>query len=639
MAYKFQIGAARLSGSIIQTDGDGDLRATTVDSLSSGIVTASGLSSLDGGINTNDDFTVDVDGNIVAVAATLSGLASLDAGIDVNGSNFTVSAAGAVVAVGVNAGGAITGATTIAASGLSSLASISVDDGSTIGPDSVADLITLSADGDFTFKDGTHDLNIASHDGTNGLALAGTIVSSTAAELNLLDAMARGSILVGNSSAASAALTKGAASTFLQSDGTDIAYVAMSGDATLSAGALTIADNAVSLAKMAGLTRGSIIIGDSSGDPSALVKGAASTFLQSDGTDTAYVAMSGDATLSAGAISIGATRVTDAMLNDDVATGLAGAGSTATSGVINVIGGDGITANANDIAVTAAQTTITSVLNAALVVGRNANNKVDFATDNFVKIYSNGAERLVINDTGNTIVKGNLLVEGTTTTIDSTTINVSRSLTFEGPASDFECIFGYGATDAPLQDITVILPEYSSSAGAHNVKAAVLAAGGSAADYLAASFVKPEEFKLLDGATAASSTVTIVDADRMILNDNGTMKQVAMSDVKTYAEEAANALTVAVVANAATLGIDVVSYVADRDGAGQNVGVNLPASNDNLIGKSIYIKAGNLENSAKVTVQTAAAGQKIDGADEIILESPYASVRLIYVVADQWRVF
>ena len=146
--------------------------------------------------------------------------------------------------------------------------------------------------------------------------------------------LARGSIILGDASGDPSALVKGAASAFLQSDGTDVAYVAMSGDATLSAGAITIADNAVTLAKMAGLTRGSIIIGDASGDPSALAKGAASTFLQSDGTDTAYVAMSGDATLNAGVLSIGATKVTDAMINDDVATGLAGVGLSAASGVM-----------------------------------------------------------------------------------------------------------------------------------------------------------------------------------------------------------------------------------------------------------------------------------------------------------------
>ena len=33
--------------------------------------------------------------------------------------------------------------------------------------------------------------------------------------------------------------------------------------------------------------------------------------------------------------------------------------------------------------------------------------------------------------------------------------------------------------------------------------------------------------------TTPSST-TLVDADRVVTNDNGTMKQVALSDVKTY---------------------------------------------------------------------------------------------------------
>ena len=41
------------------------------------------------------------------------------------------------------------------------------------------------------------------------------------------------------------------------------------------------------------------------------------------------------------------------------------------------------------------------------------------------------------------------------------------------------------------------------------------------------------EINLLDGGTSATST-TLVDADRVIINDAGTMKQVALSDVKTY---------------------------------------------------------------------------------------------------------
>ena len=45
------------------------------------------------------------------------------------------------------------------------------------------------------------------------------------------------------------------------------------------------------------------------------------------------------------------------------------------------------------------------------------------------------------------------------------------------------------------------------------------------------------ELNIMDGDTSASST-TLVDADRLVANDNGTMKQVALTDVKTYLSSA-----------------------------------------------------------------------------------------------------
>ena len=45
------------------------------------------------------------------------------------------------------------------------------------------------------------------------------------------------------------------------------------------------------------------------------------------------------------------------------------------------------------------------------------------------------------------------------------------------------------------------------------------------------------ELNIMDGDTAASST-TLVDADRVVTNDAGTMKQVALSDLKTYLSSA-----------------------------------------------------------------------------------------------------
>ena len=41
------------------------------------------------------------------------------------------------------------------------------------------------------------------------------------------------------------------------------------------------------------------------------------------------------------------------------------------------------------------------------------------------------------------------------------------------------------------------------------------------------------ELNVVDGGTGASS-ITIVDADQFIINDNGTMRQIAASKLKTY---------------------------------------------------------------------------------------------------------
>ena len=72
-------------------------------------------------------------------------------------------------------------------------------------------------------------------------------------------------------------------------DGTGFTAAALSSDVTMTnAGAVTIANNAVSLAKMAGLVRGKIIYGDASGDPAALTVGTADQVLTSDGTDVSW---------------------------------------------------------------------------------------------------------------------------------------------------------------------------------------------------------------------------------------------------------------------------------------------------------------------------------------------------------------
>ena len=148
-----------------------------------------------------------------------------------------------------------------------------------------------------------------------------------------------------------------------------------------SSDAIRIKDNGVSLAKMAGLTRGSIIYGNASGDPAALAKGSANYVLTSDGTDIAWAAAAtGDITgvtagdgLSGGGSSGGVTVTLD--LNELTAAAVAdgdfipiidtndsnGSRKEAVHDLATLFAGTGLTATNSVIAVDAAQSQITTI--------------------------------------------------------------------------------------------------------------------------------------------------------------------------------------------------------------------------------------------------------------------------------------
>jgi hypothetical protein len=64
------------------------------------------------------------------------------------------------------------------------------------------------------------------------------------------------------------------------------------------------------------------------------------------------------------------------------------------------------------------------------------------------------------------------------------------------------------------------------------------------------------ELNILDGDTTATSTV-IADADRVVFNDAGTMKQVAMSDLKTYINASVGSGSVTSVAMSVPTGLSI----------------------------------------------------------------------------------
>jgi|CXWL01.1.fsa_nt_gi hypothetical protein len=109
--------------------------------------------------------------------------------------------------------------------------------------------------------------------------------------------------------------------------GADTAYTAMSGDATITnAGALTIANLAVTTAK----------INDQAVTMPKLVRGTSGQLLIGQGgADTAYTAMSGDATITnAGALTIANSAVTTAKINDAAVTPIKLSGDSIDNSIV-----------------------------------------------------------------------------------------------------------------------------------------------------------------------------------------------------------------------------------------------------------------------------------------------------------------
>ena len=98
-----------------------------------------------------------------------------------------------------------------------------------------------------------------------------------------------------------------------------------------------------------------------------------------------------DGTLEADVITVNGATL-DETIQDSIGTMLSGN----TEEGISVTYDD--TDNEIDFALSAAQTTITSLKNAALVIGRDADNDIDFATDNNIIFRANGADQIKLID-------------------------------------------------------------------------------------------------------------------------------------------------------------------------------------------------------------------------------------------------
>lgn len=120
-----------------------------------------------------------------------------------------------------------------------------------------------------------------------------------------------------------------------------------------SVGTAEIIDRNVTLAKLSTITRGSVIYGAAGDVPAYLALGIATQILSSNGTDISWTAMSGDITISTGVTTIGATRVTNAMINTNVVgNGLTGGAGSPIAVLPDIVNGTSMVVSVNGLRLT-----------------------------------------------------------------------------------------------------------------------------------------------------------------------------------------------------------------------------------------------------------------------------------------------
>ena len=120
------------------------------------------------------------------------------------------------------------------------------------------------------------------------------------------------------------------------------------------------------------------------------------------------------------------------------------------------------------------------------------------------------------------------LLDGVTATTSE--LNILDGVT--STASELNILDGVTATASELN----ILDGVTSTASELNILDGVTSTTAEL-NILDGVTATAAELNIIDGDTSATST-TLVDADRVVTNDAGTMKQVALSDVKTYLSSA-----------------------------------------------------------------------------------------------------
>ena len=336
-------------------------------------------------------------------------------------------------------------------------------------------------------------------------------------------------------------------------------------------------------------------------------------------------------------------------------------GSVTSSGSLAVGAGTGITVNTDDVAVTAAQTGITSVYNTGLKVGRayvdaTDHEMIDFASDGIIKLSVNGSEARW-NGTG--FVPGaddasdlgssskqwrNLYIDGTAE-VDVLAIN---GTTVTSTAAELNILDGVTATATEINylDITTLGVSEGSKALTQSA-AGKVTIGATDGDQildiashdlvngglqLAGTLVTASaaELNILDGVTSTASELNILDGKAFLDEDNmasdsatgiasqqsikayvdgQTYDSISVANLKTKLAEgfASNAVQIGDSSDIVTIGKDLVvtgDLTVSGDTITANVGT-LDVEDKNITLNKGASDTSSTANGAGITIQDA----------------------------------
>jgi len=545
MAYKFQLGSARLSGSTVFEESLETLKSFGAQSLS-----ASG--------------DVDAGGDLTAATITMAG--------------FSVDADGDLTAK-----------------------SLVIPDDATIGAVGDTDMITLDAGNDVTFAS---DLNIVMGDGK--LVLNATAVTSTAAELNLLDGVS--GLVKADFTKLAAVDATAAEINYLDNDDLESADFVKLAALTATAAEINYLDNddleSADFVKLAAVTSTAAELNKLDGAGADVTAAKLTTLSALSNTEIAFV----DGALDSGVASKAVIFDSDKDIN----------------GVRKL--------------------EASSELEAPKV---KASTRLQTVSGGSIKAFLSSSGE--ISGSGNFSAAGDATVQG----------QLQLGGLFKMPSNTDTHIFvadGTSFRGVALSGDASISNTGALTIASDAVEQSMIADDAVGADQLAASAVV--NGSVVDGALKADKLdldgstdigADLADADLLIVDDGagGTNRVAALSRMKKYVYSAISGD--ATVTDSGVLSITANAVAARADGESLTEGYNifadltsdatvtLPSSAGSNVGDVIIVKAKGL-TSAKIIIDSQASAQKIDGENSVQIESPFGAVSMVYVAADDWRI-